>query len=77
MGKMEIRIIECIMLILSLILMVQVSDMKHQNLVMWISNLQKRSESIISEAMDEAGKYTSQIFDYEGTHYLNLEEPEK
>ena len=27
--------------------------------------------------MDEAGKYTSQIFDYEGTHYLNLEEPEK
>ena len=27
--------------------------------------------------MDEAGHYTSQIHDYEGTHYLNLEEPEK
>jgi isoleucyl-tRNA synthetase len=39
--------------------------------------LAKREGIYISEAMDEAGKYTSQIFDYEGTHYLNLEEPEK
>ena len=26
--------------------------------------------------MDEAGKYTSQIFDMEGVHYLDLEHPE-
>lgn len=38
--------------------------------------LAKKEGIYISEAMDEAGKYTSQIFDYEGTHYLNLEEPE-
>ena len=39
--------------------------------------LAKKEWIFISEAMDEAGKYTAQIFDYEGTHYLNLEEPEK
>ncbi|MDD2693842.1 MAG: class I tRNA ligase family protein [Candidatus Gracilibacteria bacterium] len=31
----------------------------------------------VTEAMDEAGKYTAEIFDYEGTHYLDLENPEK
>jgi isoleucyl-tRNA synthetase len=31
--------------------------------------LAKREWIFISEAMDEAGKYTSQIFDYEWTHY--------
>lgn len=30
----------------------------------------------VTEAMDEAGKYTAEIFDYEGTHYLDLENPE-
>ena len=39
--------------------------------------LAKKEWIFISEAMDEAGKYTSQIFDYEGTHYLDLENPEK
>ena len=39
--------------------------------------LAKREGIFISEAMDEAGKYTSQIFDYEGTHYLDLDNPEK
>jgi len=39
--------------------------------------LAKKEGIYISEAMDEAGRYTSQIFDYEGTHYLDLEEPEK
>ena len=39
--------------------------------------LAKKEGIYISEAMDEAGKYTSQIFDYEGTHYLDLENPEK
>lgn len=39
--------------------------------------LAKKEGIYISEAMDEAGKYTSQIFDYEGTHYLSLEEPER
>ena len=31
----------------------------------------------VTEAMDEAGKYTAEIFDYEGIHYLDLENPEK
>lgn len=31
----------------------------------------------VTEAMDEAGKYTAEIFDYEGTHYLDLENLEK
>jgi isoleucyl-tRNA synthetase len=31
--------------------------------------LAKKEGIFISEAMDEAGKYTSQIFDYEGLHY--------
>jgi isoleucyl-tRNA synthetase len=39
--------------------------------------LAKREGIYISEAMDEAGRYTSQIHDYEGTHYLDLENPEK
>lgn len=39
--------------------------------------LAKKEGIYISEAMDEAGRYTSQIFDYEGTHYLDLENPEK
>lgn len=30
----------------------------------------------VTEAVDEAGKYTAEIFDYEGTHYLDLENPE-
>ncbi len=38
--------------------------------------LAKKEGIYISEAMDEAGRYTSQIFDYEGTHYLDLENPE-
>lgn len=38
--------------------------------------LAKKEGIFISEAMDEAGKYTSQIFDYEGTHYLDLENPD-
>ncbi len=33
--------------------------------------LAKKEWIFISEAMDEAGKYTAQIFDYEWTHYLD------
>jgi isoleucyl-tRNA synthetase len=39
--------------------------------------LAKKEGIYISEAMDEAGRYTAQIFDYVGTHYLDLENPEK
>ncbi|NRH21241.1 class I tRNA ligase family protein, partial [Candidatus Gracilibacteria bacterium] len=39
--------------------------------------LAKKEGIYISGAMDEAGKYTAEIFDYEGTHYLDLENPEK
>lgn len=39
--------------------------------------LAKKEGITITEAMDEAGKYTSEIFDMEWIHYLNLEEPEK
>mgnify|MGYP002776295343 CR=1 FL=1 len=39
--------------------------------------LAKREGIHISGAIDEAGKYTAEIFDYEGTHYLDLENPEK
>ncbi|MBX9808806.1 class I tRNA ligase family protein, partial [Candidatus Gracilibacteria bacterium] len=38
--------------------------------------LAKKVGLCISEAMDEAGRYTAQIFDYVGTHYLDLENPE-
>lgn len=31
----------------------------------------------ISNAMDEEGRYTNEIFDYVGTHYLDLDHPEK
>lgn len=43
--------------------------------------LAKKEGIFISEAMDEAGRYTSQIstpeISYEGVHYLDLENPEK
>jgi isoleucyl-tRNA synthetase len=39
--------------------------------------LAKKEGIFISNAMDEAGKYTDEIFDYMGTHYLDLENPEK
>jgi isoleucyl-tRNA synthetase len=39
--------------------------------------LAKKEGIHISNAMDEAGKYTDEIFDYVGTHYLDLENPEK
>ena len=38
--------------------------------------LAKKEGIYISEAMDEAGRYTAQIFDYTGTHYLDLDNPE-
>ena len=38
--------------------------------------LAKKEWIFISEAMDEAGRYTAQIHDYEWTHYLDLENPE-
>jgi isoleucyl-tRNA synthetase len=31
----------------------------------------------VTEALDNEGRYTSEIYDYEGTHYLDLENPEK
>lgn len=39
--------------------------------------LAKKEGIPVTEALDNAGKYTSEIFDYEGTHYLDLENPEK
>jgi isoleucyl-tRNA synthetase len=39
--------------------------------------LAKREGIHISNAMDEAGRYTSEIYDYEGTYYLDLDDPEK
>jgi isoleucyl-tRNA synthetase len=39
--------------------------------------LAKKEGIHISHAMDDAGRYTAEIYDYEGTHYLDLENPEK
>jgi isoleucyl-tRNA synthetase len=39
--------------------------------------LAKKEGIHISNAMDDAGHYTAEIYDYEGTHYLDLENPEK
>jgi isoleucyl-tRNA synthetase len=38
--------------------------------------LAKREGIKITEAMDEAGRYTSEISDMEGVHYLDLDHPE-
>ena len=38
--------------------------------------LAKKEDIHISHAMDDAGRYSAEIFDFEWTHYLDLENPE-